>query len=181
MELGAIAWLIALVGLAIAAVWLMVSNRELRRSIDMPDGDVFYRDEYEKSYEKEGNEGALYDEEIGLVGRPDYIFNDEGSLVPVEIKSTKAPKTPYPSHILQVAAYCWLVETVYGERPTHGIIQYNNQSFDVPYTEELEIDLINTINAMREDFYSEDVPRSHNVKTRCRACGVREYCGDRLA
>lgn len=178
MEVGAIAWLIALVGLAVAAVWLMLSNRELRRSIDLPDGDVFYRDRYDEQY---GDGNTLYDAEFGLVGRPDYIFNDNGSLVPVEIKSSKAPNTPYPSHIFQVAAYCWLVETVYQVRPTHGIIQYSDQSFDVPYDETLKSDLIDVVNAMREDLYSENVPRSHNIPAKCRPCGVRDYCVDRLA
>jgi hypothetical protein len=69
-----------------------------------------------------------------LTGKPDYLVAEGSRLVPVEVKSGRAPEQPYPSHVLQLAAYCLLVEDCYDRRPSRGIIQYTDRAFEVDYT-----------------------------------------------
>ena len=67
-----------------------------------------------------------------LTGKPDYVIkHDDGSLIPVEYKSAKAPNQPYESHIMQLAAYCALIESHFGTRPAYGIIRYSDRSFNI--------------------------------------------------
>ena len=63
-------------------------------------------------YIGEGNaQGRLLrSETYRLTGRPDYIVEINGELVPVEVKSGRMPRGPLFSHILQTAAYCLLLE-----------------------------------------------------------------------
>lgn len=41
------------------------------------------------------------------------------------------------SEVLQLAAYCLLVEETQGQRPAHGLTRYQNQTFAVDYTSHL--------------------------------------------
>ena len=52
----------------------------------------------------------LRSERYGLTGRPDYILERGGEIIPVEVKSGRKPPGPLFSHVLQVAAYCLLLE-----------------------------------------------------------------------
>ena len=60
-------------------------------------------------------EKPLYDPLSGLTGKPDYLVEENGFYIPVEVKSSRAPGLPYDSHIYQVAAYCLLVERTYAQ------------------------------------------------------------------
>ncbi|MCE5296387.1 MAG: PD-(D/E)XK nuclease family protein, partial [Euryarchaeota archaeon] len=52
----------------------------------------------------------LRSERYGLTGRPDYILQENGGIVPVEMKSGRRPKGPLFSHIVQLAAYCLILD-----------------------------------------------------------------------
>ena len=123
----------------------------------------------------------LYDEELQLVGKPDYIVKHRsGNLIPVEVKSRIAPTQPFESHIFQLAAYCVLVETNFGVRPTHGILQYRDEAFAVDFTDELEEDLLDILDEMYHDKRARTVRREHQDWHRCSRCGFRSQCEQRL-
>ncbi len=125
-------------------------------------------------------EKPFYDPELGLTGRPDYLVEKDGVLIPVEVKTGRTPEAPYDSHIYQLAAYCHLVEKSSGKRPTHGIIHYPNRDFAVDYTPELESALLDLLAGMRIDERRTEVYRSHEEPARCRRCGFRDACDQRL-
>lgn len=166
------------IGLALilfALLLLFVSGRQ-RRAAGLPGGRVVYTDtrawgEVEK---------PLFDAELMLTGKPDYIIEDNGKYIPVEVKTGRTPDAPYDSHIFQLAAYCLLVERTYGKRPTHGIIHYPNRDFAVDYTRELESALLDLLADIRRDEHRAQVPRSHEEQRRCARCGFRELCDQRL-
>ncbi len=116
-----------------------------------------------------------------LAGKPDYLVQDGAAIIPVEVKTARAPEAPYASHVMQLAAYCLLVEAEYGVRPPYGIVKYPERAFAVDYTPALESELRATLDAMRADRHARDVDRSHDDPARCRRCGVREACDQRLA
>ena len=128
-------------------------------------------------------EKPLISQEYGLIGRPDYLVRTKGGVVPVEAKSTKCPSNgrPYDSHVMQLAAYCLLVETVISAQVPYGVIKYSDREIIVDYTEELKGELIMLLEEMREARDAEDVHRSHQDVRRCSKCSMREVCTQSLA
>ncbi len=135
-------------------------------------------------------ESPLYDPELGLTGKPDYLvqLKNQQTLIPVEVKSTRAPTFPYDSHVYQLAAYCLLVEADTGIRPPYGMLQYRDRTFTIDYLPELEQDLRRILEEMRHDFLStrrkskqeQGISRSHEERKRCDRCGYRAICTERL-
>jgi len=164
----------SLVLLVVGLVLLWLSRRSRKRS-GLPDGRIIYVDMGGRPRE------ALVSFRYGLSGRPDYLVKNHDTIVPVEVKTSTAPPRPHEGHILQLAAYCLLVEETHGRRPTHGIIRYANRSFDVDYTPALEARLLKTLELMRADRSAGDVARSHKQPSRCRGCGYRDVCGQALS
>jgi len=166
-------WFFALLALGLLLLWLA---RRGRARSGLPQGRVVYTDT--------GGWGRLerplFSRQFLLTGKPDYLVADGSDVIPVEVKSSRTPAQPYPSHILQLAAYCLLVEECYGRRPPYGIIKYADRTFEVDYTPELEDELLATMDLMRADLANGGTPRSHDEVRRCRACGYRQHCDQRL-
>ena len=93
-------------------------------------------------------ERPLYDADTHLTGKPDYLVDDHGKIIPVEVKSGWAPPEPHPGHIYQLLAYCLLVERTYEKRPPYGILRYKNRSFTIDYTPEAERELLALLDEM---------------------------------
>jgi CRISPR-associated exonuclease Cas4 len=165
---------LALLLLAFILFWL--SSRQ-RRGAGLPDGRVIYTDTRTWG----AVEKPLYDTELALTGKPDYLIQQNGRIIPVEVKSGRTPEAPYDSHIFQVAAYCLLVEKTYGKRPPYGVIHYPKRNFAVDYTPELESALLDLLADIRVDEHRVEVHRSHEDKRRCLRCGFREVCDQNLA
>ena len=157
-----------------AGLWLW--SRAARRGTGLPEGRVAYVD----TGAWNRCERPLFSRRFRLTGRPDYLVEEKRALVPVEVKSGAAPAAPYETHIFQLAAYCLLVEEQEGRTPPHGIVKYRDRAFEVDYTPELRSRLVDVLAAMRRDLDAADVDRSHGERTRCRACGYRDLCGQSL-
>jgi CRISPR-associated exonuclease Cas4 len=164
---------VALILVALAMLW---QASRVKREIGLPAGRVIYTDTSSWS----PVEASLYDPELGLAGRPDYLVEGRHEIIPVEVKSSRASSSPYDSHIFQLAAYCLLVERSTGIRPSHGILHYANRTFAVDFTPELEAALLTLIDEMRVKARRKEVARSHESAARCNACGYRSLCNQRL-
>jgi CRISPR-associated exonuclease Cas4 len=165
----------ALILLLLALLLILLSGR-LRRAAGLPGGRVIYSDT--RQWGK--LEKPLYDAELGLTGKPDYLIKKDGLILPVEVKTGRTPEAPYDAHIFQLAAYCRLVEKTFGRRPTHGIIHYPGRDFSVDYTPALESALLDLLAGLRSDERCSQVHRSHTAAGRCRQCGYRDTCEERL-
>jgi len=163
-----------LLALGLLLLWLA---RQARARSGLPRGRVIYSDT--------GGWGrperSLFSRHHALTGKPDYLVTHGDDVIPVEVKSGHAPAQPYPSHVLQLAAYCLLVKEHHGQRPPYGIIRYADRTFEVDYTPQLEGELLATLDRMRADLADGDALRSHDEPHRCRACGYRSRCDERLA
>jgi CRISPR-associated exonuclease Cas4 len=117
-----------------------------------------------------------------LAGKPDYVVKHGQVTIPIEVKSANAPGDgPRRSHLLQLAAYCLLIEEHYQHRPEYGIIKYADRSFEIDYTPALETALLDTLDAMRANLNEGGAARSHHEPGRCLHCGYRQACDERLA
>ena len=166
---------LAILLLCAALVLLWWSSKQ-RRASGLPPGRIISSDT-----DRWGKvEKALYDPISGLTGKPDYLIEEKDFLIPVEVKSSRAPSLPHDSHIYQLAAYCLLVERVYGKRPPYGILRYRDQTFSIDYTPALQSDLEHLLDAIRAQERRGEAGRSHHEPARCARCGYRNICNQRL-
>lgn len=177
MTMSGLPLILVLFLLFLAAV-LWFRGRDMRKESGLPPGNVIYTD----TGAWRANSNVFHASEYRLVGKPDYLVEQrDGSIIPVEVKSGPAPDSPWDGQVLQLAAYCLLVEVNYGVRPPYGILQYRDRAVAVDYTDELEadlLDLLDEMRAIREDF---DPEPDHADRRHCAACGVRGACDRRLA
>ena len=162
--------------LLILGVLLSLASRRRLKGLGIPAGRLISLD---TSRLKPVTE-PLYDPDLGLTGRPDYLVQRGRSRIPVEVKSGHAPKNPHRSHVLQLAAYCLLVEITMGKRPPYGILKYTDSAYKLPYNNALQQDLIITLEALR-NAQDSSPDRSHNSPGRCQACGYLSSCDQSLA
>lgn len=162
--------------LFITAVALLLITTRGQKSIGLPTGRVIYADT--RTWGKV--EQPLFDAELGLVGKPDYLVETGGQIIPVEVKSTHVSAAPYDAHIFQLAAYCLLVQRHFGKRPAYGILHYPNRTFAVDYTPQLESDLLVLLDEIHSHDKHKEAPRSHDSAARCSRCGYRSICDQRL-
>jgi CRISPR-associated exonuclease Cas4 len=171
-------WLIlAALVLGGVGVWLLIRARAAREETGLPVGRVTYAD----TGAWDRCDRPLFSQRHRLTGRPDYLVQRQEGVIPVEVKSGASPRQPYRSHVLQLAAYCLLVEEKEGRVPPYGILKYRDQTFEIDYTPALRAELLATLDAMRRCLDARDVDRSHQEPARCHGCGYREQCDQRLA
>ena len=164
----------ALLLLALGLILWLISQSQ-RKSSGLPKGELLYSD----NKVLQNLPKLLHDPELELVGRPDYVIRDDGGfLIPVELKSASAPSHPYESHIVQLMAYCRLVDVHFGQRPPYGIIQYKDRAFKIAYSRKNEQKLYDLISQFRDS--SSNGKRSHNSPGRCRGCGYASICDQSL-
>lgn len=118
----------------------------------------------------------LFSKRFGISGKPDYIVKSGDRYIPIEIKSTVADK-PYKSHVLQLAAYCLLIEEEFDTVVEFGIMEYANGlqhvvAYDVP----LKFELRKTLTTMRGHLETGTIKRNHDSPARCRMCSFRNVC-----
>ena len=166
--------------ISLALVWLgsrlLKQGAAKQEESGLPLGRVIYDDS--GAWDKV--EEPFYDSLLRLTGKPDYLVAQGDAYIPVEVKSSNAPVTPYKGHIFQLAAYCLLVEKATGKRPPHGILRYNNRTFSIDYTQQLESSLLDVLADMRQMERRGDVKRSHEDPARCTACGYRANCNQKI-
>ena len=165
--------IVALFSLALILFWLSARGRQ---GTGLPSGRVFYVDTNTWG----PVEKPLYDPVLALTGRPDYLVKEKGRIIPVEVKSGRSPYEPFDEHVFQLAAYCLLVQRVYGKRPPYGILHYPERTFAVDFTLELESALHHLMAEIREQDRRREVDRSHDSPARCQKCGFRSLCDQKL-
>lgn len=164
------------VGLLIAGALLLIAALRLRRQTGLPWARVRASDTGWQRTDR-----PLVSRRYGLVGKPDYVIDTRDGLIPVEVKPTRTAAEPYESDLMQLAAYCLLIEDATGRAPRYGLLRYADQTFRIAFGPAVRAQLLHLLAAMRDDQTADDVPRSHNQPGRCRGCGLREVCDDRLA
>ncbi len=181
MDTSMILFSLILLLFSLSALSLILSKREsssarsLRLEDGVPDGDVIYSD-------LDRPASALHSRTLAISGKPDYIVKSRNnSLIPVEIKSGHAQK-PYRGHILQLAAYCFLVEENYKKPVSYGIIVYSDGvQHKVRFDRALRKDLLMTLDEMRSALESGCLKRGHNQRSKCVGCSFRHSCESSLA
>lgn len=138
----------------------------------IPDGTLVYQDLSVPA-------APLFSRRLQLTGKPDYILRQDGHLVPVEVK-TGHHTHPQPSHVLQLAAYCQLLEDTTGEFVPYGILVLGDQPTTIPFDPQLRYSLEETMRRMRQTLTTGRVILNHDDPRRCQHCSLRHACGTPL-
>ncbi len=174
--------------MALALAWLIGASVFLYRSMRAAEQAVATRMKYEMTQgelvyiDSDRAKPKLFvSRRYGLSGRPDAVVLEGGEHIPVEVKTGRTPKGPLFSHILQIAAYCLLLEEEYGKAPPHGVIRYEDASHDIEYNEDLKQLVLGKVGEMRACIDRGEAHRNHNRPGKCLHCSRRSMCPERLA
>jgi CRISPR-associated exonuclease Cas4 len=166
-----------LIGAAIFLYVVIVSSRtatKLRIEHGINSGKIEYVDALDEKSK------MLSSKKYGLRGRPDYILKRDEGLVPVEVKTGRTPKGPLFSHILQLAAYCLLIEENYDNQPRYGIIKYSEIEHEIEFDDGLKDILLSKLKEMRKVLETGEAHRNHKRESKCRFCSRRKICPEKL-
>jgi CRISPR-associated exonuclease Cas4 len=171
----ALAWLIGASSFLYGSMRSQEMARSTRAKYDMAQGQLVYVD---SSREKPK---LFVAKRYGLSGRPDAVLLEGDVHIPVEVKTGRTPRGPLFSHILQIAAYCLLMEEEYGKAPPYGVIRYGDGSHDIEYNEDLKRLVLQKMGEMRGCAEKGEAHRNHNRPGKCVHCSRRSVCPERLA
>jgi len=116
---------------------------------------------------------------LGLKGVIDRIYQYETGLVPIELKTGKAPREgAWPGHKIQIAAYALLLESQFNSEIKEGFIHYleAEQKRHIAINSFLRIEvkeLIRTVNSM---LTSMQIPNFCGNENKCNICGLKGSC-----
>ena len=169
----------------VALVWLMGATYFLRRSLKASE----IADSLRKEFRVQGrieyididDSKAFRSDKYGLSGRPDYIIKVGDKLIPVEEKTGRTPKGPLFSHIIQIAAYCLLIEETSGKAPPYGLLKYPEHEHEIEYNEDLKKVLLEKLSEMRDSVKTGTVHRNHNRPGKCKNCSRNDICTEKLS
>lgn len=162
------AGVVAVVGVALAAWALRALSR---RRDDSAGGRLVAVDA--------GRPVTLRSDRYGLVGRPDELRHlRDGRVIPVELKSRATPpRGPTPSHVVQVRAYCLLVEETTGVAPPYGVLRYSDGEFRIRWDDRARHELLSVRAELLRPYDGRATP-SH---VRCARCPWFLVCDVRAA
>ncbi len=113
----------------------------------------------------------------GISGKPDYLIEEHDHIVPVELKPTRRSQTPWLRDVVQLAAYCLLLEETEPRFGGYGYLRYADRTFRIDFTDSLKAELRTTVAALRADLSASDVEANHADPRRCARCALRQSCG----
>jgi CRISPR-associated exonuclease Cas4 len=117
----------------------------------------------------------------GVGGKPDLLIVEKGLIAPMELKPTRESDEPWLRDVVQLAAYCLLVEETYEHPAGYGYLGYANRTFRIDFTDTMRATLLNTLRDLRADMDATRVSRDHTDRRRCARCPLRPRCGESLA
>src|SRR5437588_10554323 len=144
---------------------------ERHRALGLPEGELVYED-------ANGLGEPLSSSVYPLVGKPDYVVElADGRPVPIELKLNVHDVTaPHSNHMIQLAAYCLILEDYFVQAPTHGILRYADREFTVEYTPALKKKVIRLLTEMARCNEQQKPPLTRQRAAKCRACTFKALC-----
>lgn len=126
---------------------------------------------------------VLKSQKYNLCGRPDYLLKEDDLRIPVEVKTGRPPRAPFFSHILQIGAYCLLVEEVFDQKPPRGQVRYGfeEEPHDIVWDAKLKALVLEKLEEMNQILASDlEAHRNHNRAGKCHNCSRKQGCPERL-
>ncbi len=139
---------------------------------------VFGDELFERLTPKIRSETYIESPALGLKGIIDKIEVFDGEVIPVELKTGKAPSEGvWPGHMVQIGAYILLLEDA-GKKVPKGIVHYldarsKREIVMNPFLRDEIIELARKVDSLLK---GKIVPDMLAAEGKCAACGIREMC-----
>ena len=119
----------------------------------------------------------LFSQSEPLCGKPDYIIKTKQAIFPAEVKTGNHLKTNH-HHVMQLIAYCHLVEETYHQTVPYGLLIYHDtkSQFQIPYSPQAKKELKTTINHMRTLLETQDINAVTLSQKNCDHCSMSTHC-----
>ncbi len=175
--------LICLAAVAVVALLVLLLNeyRARRRAprsaqkaerpgLRLPAGKIVYQD-------ADGSGEPLLATSYPLSGKPDYvILSPEGVPIPVELKLTTDAEEPQRNHVMQLAVYLVILEDLYDQPPTYGVLRYAHRDFTIPYTDSLKRKVARRLLEMEHCDDQHPPVLARQLPSKCRVCPFQPIC-----
>ncbi|MBN1800391.1 MAG: CRISPR-associated protein Cas4 [Candidatus Lokiarchaeota archaeon] len=118
-------------------------------------------------------------EQLKLKGMCDYVIEDEGVLVPLELKIGKSNNgRPFENDIAQLVCYILLLEDYLKSPLTHGYLLYlgSRQKLKIKCDKKARSELFTIIKSIREQVRLNKIPKLPQTNDRCKNCSFFDYC-----
>ena len=180
--------LLARVSEVVALLWLIGASFFLQHSLRASQVAKVLREKHDligKNLEfvddQKRNTRLFFSSKHGIRGRPDYIIQQGEDRIPVEVKTGRTPRGPLFSHIVQLGAYCLLIEDEFGRPPPFGILKYEETEHEIEYNPDTKKLVLTKLNEMHVAIEKGGAHRNHNRKGKCIGCSRRTICPEKLA
>lgn len=118
-------------------------------------------------------------DELGISGKVDQVLVYPDSVVPIEIKSGKAPKEgAWENHKVQLAAYVLLLEKTFNFDIPAGYVKYvdENISRRIEINAFLKDKVRGLIKDVQDLLASKKLPKRDANENKCAKCGLKKIC-----
>ena len=159
--------------LALAALCALIWRALHRRAAMLPVGQLVYSDTDRLAIAE-----PITSHRLRLSVKPDYVYRLPDQAVPAELKRSRAGRYgPRDRDVMQLMTQCVVVEDVWGVTVTHGLLDYGDRRFTIPYGPEQRRQVLDLAEEIRRNRKAADLRRSHHEGWKCRQCGYTESCG----
>jgi len=118
-------------------------------------------------------------EDLGITGKVDQVLVYPDSVVPIEIKSGRAPKEgAWENHKIQLAAYALLLENTFKVSIPAGYVKYidENASRRIEINAFLKDQVKELIKNVYALLKSKKLPKKCDNLNKCEKCGLKNIC-----
>jgi CRISPR-associated exonuclease Cas4 len=124
-----------------------------------------------------GRPAVLRSSRYRIQGRPDALRQlSDGRWIPIETKSRASPPSgPTRPHLVQVWAYCLLVEEETGRSPPFAVLRYSDREIRVPWDAPARRELLRLRAELLRPYDGRATPSPY----RCARCGWFSVCDAR--
>jgi len=114
--------------------------------------------------------------EYGLVASIDYVIDNKGQVIPIELKVYEIEK-PYTSHEYQVIFQALVISFLTGKALTKAYIYYveSNKLIEVKITDDKKIHVLNLVLKIRKLIQEYQIPEVRK-SSKCKYCQFRNIC-----
>lgn len=146
------------------------AKEEKKAAQGLPQGEIVYSD-------ANGSGAPLLATSHPLSGKPDYvILSPDGVPIPVELKLDTRSEEAQTHHLMQLATYFVILEDLYDQPPTHGLLRYANKDITIPSTDALKRKLLRRLAEMERSDEQHPPALTYQLASKCRACPFQPIC-----
>jgi CRISPR-associated exonuclease Cas4 len=136
----------------------------------LPEGKIVYQD-------ADGTGEPLLAIRYPLSGKPDYVvLSPESVPIPVELKLSIESEEAQSHHVMQLAAYFVILEDLYAQPPSYGLLRYANKDFTILYTDALKRKVVRRLAEMERCNEHRPPALAQQLPSKCHVCPFQPVC-----